>query len=86
VGRARQAKRLGAITDTIMAKYFSSRLAMKVATDAVQVYGGNGCYNKYPVERLFREAKILEIIEGTTQLHQELIATSVLNEYQRSRR
>lgn len=86
VGRARQKKRPEAVTETIMAKYFSSKLAMRVATDAVQVHGGNGCYNKYPVERLFREAKVLEIIEGTSQLQQELIAMSLLSEYKRSRK
>lgn len=61
-----------------MAKYFSSKMAMKVATDAVQVFGANGFSRKYPVERLFREAKVLEIIEGTSQVLQPLIAQHTL--------
>lgn len=63
-----------AIIETTIAKYFSSQIAMKVTQDAIQVFGGNGCINRYPVERLFREAKTLEIIEGTSQILQEIIA------------
>lgn len=69
------------IVETTVAKYFSSKVAMKVTMDAVQVHGGNGCYNEYPVERLFREAKVLEIIEGTSQIQQEMIASYALREY-----
>jgi alkylation response protein AidB-like acyl-CoA dehydrogenase len=47
----------------------------------VQVHGGNGCCNAYPVERIFREAKILEIIEGTSQVQQETIARHGLRRY-----
>jgi hypothetical protein len=68
---------------TTMAKYFASTVAMKVASDAVQVHGGNGCHNQYPVERLYREAKILEIIEGTSQIQQEMIAEYGLHKYYR---
>ncbi|WP_379155576.1 acyl-CoA dehydrogenase family protein [Paenibacillus sp. sgz5001063] len=64
--------------DTIMetwnAKYFSSIIVNKVAGDAVQIHGGNGCIRDYPVERYFRDAKINEIIEGTTQMHEVLIS------------
>jgi alkylation response protein AidB-like acyl-CoA dehydrogenase len=67
--------------ETMIAKYFTSKIAMEIATDAVQVHGGNGCYNKYPVERLFREAKILEIVEGTTQVLNLIIAKSALRKY-----
>jgi alkylation response protein AidB-like acyl-CoA dehydrogenase len=63
-----------AITETTIAKYFASKVALEVATHAVQVHGGNGCSNLYPVERLFREAKVLEIIEGTSQIQQQIIA------------
>jgi alkylation response protein AidB-like acyl-CoA dehydrogenase len=71
----------GALAETTIAKYFASKVAMDVARDAVQVHGGNGCCNQYPVERLFREAKILEIIEGTSQIQQELIAKYALRRY-----
>lgn len=70
-----------AVTMTVIAKYFSSRVAVEVAGDAVQVHGGNGCINEYPVERLFREAKTLEIIEGTSQILQQMIAKYGLRKY-----
>jgi len=70
-----------AIMETTIAKYFTSKIAMEIATDAVQVHGGNGCCSEYPVERLFREAKILEIIEGTSQVQQEIIASYGLRQY-----
>jgi alkylation response protein AidB-like acyl-CoA dehydrogenase len=54
---------------------------MQVATDAVQVHGGNGCYSEYPPERLFREAKILEIIEGSSQVLQGIISDFGLRKY-----
>jgi len=72
-----------AVMLTTMAKYFSSKIAMKIAIDAVQVHGGNGCCNEYPVERLFREAKVLEIIEGTSQIQQEIISRYGLKKYHR---
>jgi alkylation response protein AidB-like acyl-CoA dehydrogenase len=62
------------VHETIIAKMFTSRNAVKVANDAVQLHGANGCSSDYPVERLLRESKILEVIEGTTQILQEVIA------------
>jgi alkylation response protein AidB-like acyl-CoA dehydrogenase len=82
--RAGEMRRLGdpgAVIETTIAKYFSSKVAMEVAVDAVQVHGGNGCAGDYPVERLFREAKLLEIIEGTSQIQQQIIAKYGLREY-----
>ncbi|OMF98441.1 acyl-CoA dehydrogenase family protein [Paenibacillus sp. FSL R7-0337] len=70
-----------AIMETNIAKYFTSKVAMEVAMAAVQVHGGNGCNSKYPVERLFREARILEIIEGSSQIQQEIISTYGLRKY-----
>ncbi|KZE51915.1 acyl-CoA dehydrogenase [Brevibacillus parabrevis] len=75
-----------AIVQTTMAKYFSSVVANKVAADAVQVLGANGCCNLYPVERLFREAKILEIIEGSSQIQQQIIAMHGANRYYQPKR
>ncbi len=83
-GELRKANHEDAIIETTIAKYFSSKVAMKIATDAVQVHGGNGCYNAYPAERLFREAKVLEIIEGTSQVQQEMIARYGLRKYYRA--
>ncbi|NBI30599.1 acyl-CoA dehydrogenase family protein [Chengkuizengella marina] len=62
------------IMETWVAKYFCSTMVNKVAGDAVQIHGGNGCYNEYDVERYYRDAKINEIIEGTTQIHEILIS------------
>ena len=69
------------ISETSIAKYFASTMAVKVASDAVQIYGGNGCSSDYPVERYFRDAKIMEIIEGSTQIQQITIAESGYQEY-----
>jgi len=74
-----------ATIETTIAKYFTSKIACEVTTDAVQVHGGNGCSDKYPVERLFREAKVLEIIEGTSQIQQLLIAKYGLRKYGKGR-
>lgn len=80
-GEMRVAKHQDAIIETSIAKYFTSKIAMDITIDAVQVHGGNGCCNKYQVERLFREAKILEIIEGTSQVQQEIISKYGLRRY-----
>ena len=51
---------------------------MKVATDAVQVFGGNGYVRDYPVEKLMRDAKLLQIYEGTSQIQRVVIARALL--------
>ena len=80
-GELRKRGDASAVVETTIAKYFASRVAVEVAADAVQVHGGNGCSSSYPVERLFREAKVLEIIEGTSQIQQQLIARYGLRQY-----
>lgn len=62
------------IMETCVAKYFASTTAYKAATDAVQMHGAAGCVSDSPVQRYFRDAKIMEIIEGTSQVQQLLIA------------
>jgi alkylation response protein AidB-like acyl-CoA dehydrogenase len=57
-----------------MAKLFASEAAMYVTTQAVQVFGGYGYVKEYPVERLFRDAKITEIYEGTSEIQRTVIA------------
>ncbi len=64
------------IMETWNAKYFSSKIANSIASKAVQIHGANGCFCNYPVERYYRDAKIYEIIEGTSQMHEILIATN----------
>lgn len=82
-GQMRRDNDPDAVMETTIAKYFTSKIAMEVTLDAVQVHGGNGCYSQYPVERLFREAKILEIIEGTSQVQQQIISSYGLRKYYR---
>ena len=61
-----------------MAKLFASEMAMKVTTDAIQVHGGYGYIKEYQVERYFRDAKITQIYEGTSQIQKLVIARHVL--------
>lgn len=64
--------------EAAMAKLFCSELAMRCAHDAVQIHGGYGYVKEYPVERLFRDAKITEIYEGTSQVQRMVIAGQLL--------
>lgn len=61
-----------------MAKCFASDVAMKVTTDAVQIFGGAGYMKDFPVERYMRDAKINQIFEGTNQIHRLIIARQLL--------
>jgi alkylation response protein AidB-like acyl-CoA dehydrogenase len=74
------------IMETSIAKYFTSRIAVKVTLDAVQIHGANGCSDRYPVARYLRDAKILEIIEGSNQMQQIIISRYGYQEYIRARR
>lgn len=60
-----------------MAKLFCSDMAMRVTTDAVQIHGGYGYVEDYPVERYLREAKALQIVEGTNQIQKMIIGRAV---------
>jgi alkylation response protein AidB-like acyl-CoA dehydrogenase len=63
--------------ESAMAKCFASDAAMKVTTDAVQIFGGYGYTREYPVERLMRDAKITQIYEGTNQIQRVVIARAL---------
>jgi butyryl-CoA dehydrogenase len=65
--------------EAAMAKLFASETAMRVATDAVQVHGGYGFIKEYQVERHFRDAKITQIYEGTSQIQKLVIARHLLS-------
>lgn len=69
-------------TISAFSKAFGADSAMQVATDAVQVFGGVGYTKDYPVEKLMRDAKILQIYEGTSQIQRMVIAKNVLAQYQ----
>jgi acyl-CoA dehydrogenase len=60
------------------AKAYGADAAMRVATDAVQIFGGYGYTKEYPVEKLMRDAKLLQIYEGTSQIQRMVIARNVL--------
>jgi alkylation response protein AidB-like acyl-CoA dehydrogenase len=64
-----------------MAKVFASDVAMKVTTDAVQIFGGYGYMREYPVEKMMRDAKILQIYEGTNQIQRNIIGLELSKEY-----
>jgi alkylation response protein AidB-like acyl-CoA dehydrogenase len=64
-----------------MAKVFASDAAMKVTIDAVQVFGGYGYMREYPVEKMMRDAKILQIYEGTNQIQRNVIGLELNKEY-----
>jgi alkylation response protein AidB-like acyl-CoA dehydrogenase len=64
--------------EAAMAKLYASEAAMWVATKAVQIFGGNGYSKEYPVERYFRDAKITEIYEGTSEIQRLVIARNIL--------
>ena len=64
-----------------MAKLFASDVAMRVCTDAVQIFGGYGYMREYPVEKMMRDAKILQIFEGTNQIQRTVIGLALSKEY-----
>jgi butyryl-CoA dehydrogenase len=66
-------------SEVAMAKLFASEACMRAAREAVQIHGGYGYINEYTVERLFRDAKITEIYEGTSEIQRLVIAKEVLN-------
>lgn len=69
---------INASLESSMAKRFAADACMKIATDAVQIFGGNGYTKDYPVEKLMRDAKLLQIYEGTSQVQRLVIAREIL--------
>ncbi|MBU0467706.1 MAG: acyl-CoA dehydrogenase family protein [Candidatus Omnitrophica bacterium] len=63
-----------------MSKLYASDVAMKVTTDAVQIFGGYGYMKEYPVEKYMRDAKITQIYEGTNQIQRSIIALGLIKE------
>ena len=73
-----------AFEKAVMAKYFTSRAAVRAASDAVQIRGAAGCHGSSPVSRFYRDAKIMEIIEGTTQIHEHILGGMFVGQARRS--
>jgi len=78
--RAEDEHRPEAFERALMAKYFTSRAAVRAASDAVQIRGAAGCHASAAVSRYYRDAKIMEIIEGTTQIHEDLLGKMFVNQ------
>jgi butyryl-CoA dehydrogenase len=66
--------------ESAMAKVFASDMAMRVTTDAVQIMGGYGYMKEYPAEKMMRDAKIMQIYEGTNQIQRNIIARHLIRE------
>ena len=66
--------------ESAMAKLFASDVAMKVTTDALQIFGGYGYMKDYPIEKYMRDAKITQIYEGTNQIQRNIIALQLIKE------
>lgn len=72
-------KGLPATKDSAMAKFYSSDMAMKVATDAFQAIGFYGYSKEFPIEKLLRDAKVLQIYEGTNQIQRVVVSRSIFS-------
>ncbi len=71
--------------ESAISKLYATDVAMKVTTDAVQVMGGSGYMKEYPVEKMMRDAKILQIYEGTNQIQRNVIGQALIKEFARSK-
>ena len=74
----RKNKGLPVSKESAMAKYYASEVAVKVANDAVQIFGGYGYTKDFPVEKYYRDAKLCTIGEGTSEIQKIVIAREVL--------
>ena len=71
--------------ESAMSKLYASDVAMKVTTNALQVYGGYGYMREYPMEKRMRDAKITQIYEGTNQIQRNEIALALIKEQARAK-
>lgn len=78
--RAKDERLPESFTSAVIAKYFASRAAVRAASDAIQIHGAAGCHESSPVARFFRSSKIMEIIEGTTQVHERILGQGFVEE------
>ena len=74
----KDAGNFGNVLETVMAKYYSCDVASRVADGALRILGAYGYSSEYPVERLFREAKLYQILEGSANIQKMIIATDAL--------
>ncbi len=67
--------------ESAIAKCYASDMAMKVATEAVQMFGGYGYSREYPVEKFMRDAKIFQIFEGTNEIQRIVVANNTIGKF-----
>ena len=67
---------------SLVAKVFTSDVAMQITTEAIQIFGGYGYLRTYPVEKLFRDAKLYQIYEGTSEIQRIIISQFILKRYE----
>src|SRR5258708_8327728 len=77
---ARKTNHLPVTRDSAMAKYYASEVAVRVANDAVQIFGGYGYTKDFPVEKFYRDAKLCTIGEGTSEIQKLVISREVLKD------
>ena len=65
----------------MIAKAFVSDVAMQIITEAIQIFGGYGYLRTYPVEKLFRDAKLYQIYEGTSEIQRIIISQFIMKRY-----
>jgi alkylation response protein AidB-like acyl-CoA dehydrogenase len=70
--------------EAAMAKLFASRTANKVVFDALQIHGGVGYTQEFLIERLYRDARVTELYEGTSEIQRLVISRAVIEEYERT--
>jgi glutaryl-CoA dehydrogenase (non-decarboxylating) len=84
--QSREELQPGSIMETTTAKYFAATACSRAANDTVQIHGANGCGPDYPVQRYFRDARVTELIEGSNQMQQVMIALDALSTFASRRR
>jgi alkylation response protein AidB-like acyl-CoA dehydrogenase len=65
------------LTEAAMAKLFASEMAEKVCSDAIQIHGGYGYLNDFPVERIYRDVRVCQIYEGTSDVQRLVISRAL---------
>lgn len=84
--RAEAERQPDAFNKAFIAKYFTSRAVVQAAADAIQIHGAAGVHESSPVARFYRACKIMEIIEGTTQVHEAVLGRAFINEAARQQK
>lgn len=84
-GELSQARDPRASIETCAAKYFATKTLAAAAADAVQIHGANGCSANYPVARHYRDAKVMQILEGSNEIQEIVLASNELRERRRAR-